>query len=250
MKQLARDIFRTVGLDVGRYRSRRSLEGFLEIVFAAYGINVVIDVGANVGQYAEKLRRLGFKGRIVSFEPIPNTFSLLVEKMRHDQNWVGHNKALGRETTAVKMFYDPIQTDMASLYTPSIGVPDILKRWEVAKKEEVTVQMERLDELFASCIANIDEPRVFLKCDTQGHDLEVLQGGPKSLAQICVLQIEVPVVHLYNKLRSFGEIMDALKDMNFLPCAFCPVTTIGENGISVLEFDCIAVRSVSQTSGG
>ena len=247
MNNTVKELLRTVGLDIGRYRSRRSLDGFLEVVLTAYDINVVIDVGANIGQYARKVRKLGFVGEIVSFEPIPSTYSLLVEMMGKDMQWRGFNKALGREPGVVQMVYEPGQTDMASLYSPSKSVPEILQRWEAAKKEEVTVQMETLDTLFSECVARISKPNVFLKCDTQGHDLDVLQGGLCSLPHISVVQIEVPVVHLYDNLRSFGEIMNAIREMDFLPCAFYPVTTIGREGITVLEFDCLAVRSSRAT---
>lgn len=243
MKQFVRDIFRKIGLEVGSYRSRRSLEGFLEMLFEAYEINVTIDVGANIGQYAKKLRRLGFKHRVVSFEPIPNTFSQLFENLRGDPNWIGYNKALGREVGKVEMVYEPEQTDMASLYNPSASVPDIFAKWKQAEKHHVTVQMDTLDNVFSECIVGITGPNIFLKCDTQGHDLEVLKGGHRSLETIRAIQIEIPIIHLYERTTSFGRIIDSLKEMGFEPCAFYPVTITGRNDISVVEFDCIAVRS-------
>jgi len=248
VKELAKNIFRTFGIDIGWHRSRRSLEGFLQVLFEEYEINLAIDVGANTGQHAKTLRDLGFNGKIVSFEPIPATFAELSMNMKSDRNWSGYNCALGREAAEVKMIFDSVQTDMASLYTPSSAVPEILQRWAQSEKQEIKVQMETLDDQFGNCIANVKDPSIFLKCDTQGHDLDVLQGGLKALSHVRVVQIEVPIVHLYNGSPSFGAIVDTLNDMNFLPCAFFPVTTLGKNEITVLEFDCIAVRAPKKES--
>jgi FkbM family methyltransferase len=244
MKRFVKKLFRTLGLDIGRHKSRLTIEGFTQVLFDAYDINVVVDVGANVGQYAKTIRTMGYKGRIVSFEPIPASYSELSKNLSRDHNWFGHEKALGRETSKANMIYESDQTDMASFYNASTAVPDMFLRWQQADKKQVTVQMDTLDNVFADCIADIVEPHVFLKCDTQGHDLEVLKGGVQSLGYVQVIQIEVPIVHLYKGTSSFGETIDALMEMQFMPCGFYPVTATGKDKISVLEFDCIAIRSV------
>ena len=248
MKAVTKRILRSLGIDIGWVRSRRSLEGFLQVLFDTYGINLAIDIGANTGQHAKALRAFGFAGRIVSFEPIPQTFAELSRNMREDPNWVGYNCALGRECAEVTMIHDSVQTDMTSLYPPASTVPDTLKRWASSDKEEIVVPMKTLDEQFADCIGNIKEPSVFLKCDTQGHDLEVLKGGLRSLGQVRIVQIEVPVVHLYKGSNSFGTIVDSLRDLGFQPCAFYPVTTFGSNATRVVEFDCIAVHATDGQS--
>src|SRR5215470_941975 len=64
-------------------------------------INVVLDVGANTGQFALFLRSLGYRGRIVSFEPLTEAFAALQRNGAGDTNWSLHNLALGDvETTA------------------------------------------------------------------------------------------------------------------------------------------------------
>ncbi len=58
-------------------------------------INCVLDVGANRGQFAERLRRLGYRGWIVSFEPVPEAYQRLSHRFRNDERWRGFQIALG-----------------------------------------------------------------------------------------------------------------------------------------------------------
>ncbi len=64
-------------------------------VLSKYRANVVIDVGANRGQYARALRRTGYKGWIVSFEPVLLDYEALVEAAARDPRWTVHQLALG-----------------------------------------------------------------------------------------------------------------------------------------------------------
>src|SRR5262245_27620242 len=59
------------------------------------GIGLVLDVGANRGQFGKLLRQLGFRGRIVSFEPLKDAFATLRRLTANDPLWECHNLALG-----------------------------------------------------------------------------------------------------------------------------------------------------------
>jgi hypothetical protein len=91
---------------------------------------------------------------------------------------------------------------MASLYSPSTSVPDMFVRWQQAENKKVVVQMDTLDNVFADCIANINESKVFLQCDSQGHDL-----GCKRAAQNHLLKFRPYILssgfHLYKRISSF-----------------------------------------------
>src|SRR3712207_10877 len=60
-------------------------------------INCVFDVGANRGQFAGELRGIGYRGRIVSFEPVRAEFEVLEKRFAGDRDWRGLRMALGRE---------------------------------------------------------------------------------------------------------------------------------------------------------
>src|SRR5215471_14850146 len=68
---------------------------FLQELLPKLAIDHVIDVGANVGQFAESIRYMRFRGPITSFEPVPEAFEALKTRMQSDEGWTGHNLAIG-----------------------------------------------------------------------------------------------------------------------------------------------------------
>src|SRR5690348_14983189 len=64
-------------------------------LIARHGVSLVLDVGANAGQYASALRASGYSGEILSFEPIPDAYRRLAEAAVADALWQTRNVALG-----------------------------------------------------------------------------------------------------------------------------------------------------------
>src|SRR5665647_400335 len=93
VRNRVRALVRHLGYDVIRYpnddlaRRMRLLE--------THGVNVVFDIGANIGQYAQTLRGLGFAGRIVSFEPVADAYRQLTRTSSGDSQWTAVNVGLG-----------------------------------------------------------------------------------------------------------------------------------------------------------
>src|SRR5688572_8587852 len=73
----------------------------LERFLTDFQIDCVFDVGANEGQYAEKLREIGFRGSIISFEPIPALASVLRRKATRDPDWIIEEIALDETVRTV-----------------------------------------------------------------------------------------------------------------------------------------------------
>jgi len=62
---------------------------------AVHDVDLVIDVGANIGQYASGLRKRGYLGRIWSFEPIDTAFKQLQSAAKGDDRWMVTQTAVG-----------------------------------------------------------------------------------------------------------------------------------------------------------
>ena len=58
-------------------------------------IELVLDVGANAGQYATRLRDDGYRGQLISFEPTSDAFALLQDAAADDPQWQTRQLALG-----------------------------------------------------------------------------------------------------------------------------------------------------------
>lgn len=95
-RKLIKKIANRFGFDVIRIQNNHCfLEKHLSNVFAKYSIDCVIDVGANTGQYAALLRRMGFNGWVVSFEPVESVFEKLAEGAMGDEKRLCYQLALG-----------------------------------------------------------------------------------------------------------------------------------------------------------
>ena len=167
LTQSARELLQRVGFDVVRYLS-------LNTVFCAHGINVVFDVGANVGQYGSKLRRLGYRGRIVSFEPQRMPFEDLSRLAARDPDWTAVQLGLGSADDQKEMnIYDG--TVLGSMLTLDQTAYD----FHVRKVGTETIQIRTVDGILDQYAK--PEDRVFLKIDTQGFEKEILRGAARSL---------------------------------------------------------------------
>ena len=190
--------------DIVRYYSLAEILNDLKIA-------LVLDVGANVGQFATELRTFGYGGRIVSFEPVSLAFRDLEGRSKTDPAWEVMNIGLGENDERRTM-----QIDRGSRFNSILS-----KRPELAiisnvnqDMTEETIQIRRLDSIFDQvCPSKTD---CFLKIDTQGYERQVLQGGNKSLAHIKGLQLELSLTPLYQDQPTIDEMLSYLREHGFV----------------------------------
>lgn len=218
-----------------------SLSWQLRTVFAALHINCVIDVGAHHGEFGMLMRQsVGFQGRIVSFEPSPSSYQRLLSISSAGPQWLAFPFALGpqRGHAELRLFEESVFNSL--LPTTSFARDRFGRELsEIAVKE---VEIRTLDDCLPTCVANLAQPRVFLKLDTQGYDQRVLQGAEETLAYVVALQSELAVRHLYEDAPDFVSAMRSIVDLGFAPVGFFPVSR-EVDGVRVIEFDVVAVRS-------
>lgn len=207
-----------------------------------FEINCVIDVGANVGQYAQGLRGLGYEGYIVSFEPVRELYEKLLEVSRNDAQWIVHPFALGSRAfrTQIHITRGPV---FSSFLKPNLASEELFGDVaKVSRMEEVEVR--RLDSVLDEVSDHIQNPRIFLKMDTQGYDLEVFSGLGEQLQKVTCLQSEVSAIPIYEGMPRLLEAITRFESHGFEITGLFPVT---REGITwrVIEFDCIMVRTAS-----
>ncbi len=195
-------------------------------------INSVIDVGANRGQTGKLLRGMGFDGHIFSFEPEVHNFAFLERECQKDSLWECYPIALGEKTTRSVLRINPQSYEMSSLLDFQHPPEGML--------EEI-VNIQSLDSIFHSLVKSIDEPRVFLKIDTEGYDLKVFQGEVQSVDYIQGLQVEVFLQPVYQEVPCYWEAMREYEQAGFEPVHFSPVA-MTENG-TILCLNSLMKRS-------
>jgi FkbM family methyltransferase len=211
----------------------------LRELFEAKAIDCVFDVGAFNGHFGNFLRkRVGFKGTILSFEPQPEPFRALEERSRRDAHWHAFPVALGEQPGEFEM--NVMNTLWySSFLTPSAATPrELVSRNTI--ESTVRVRVERLADRYDVLAASHEFTRPFLKMDTQGFDLQVLQGALPRIERFHGLQSEVAVIQLYAGMPDWVEALAAYQKAGFALCGFFPVCR--DNQLRAVELDVVMVR--------
>jgi FkbM family methyltransferase len=232
LKELVRGAFARAGYDVFQRRSGYSLISFIE----NHAINVVIDVGANRGQFARRLISQGYKGRLVSFEPIAELAEALEALRGEHADWQVHPVALG-DFDGERALNISRSNDFSSFLEHTAESENAFSGIAIDKRRAVRVR--RLDDID---LGLDNDSRVFLKLDTQGYDRAVLEGAVATLPRVHGMQVELPIHRLYKNTWSFREAIAYLDDIGFVPSQFWPVATFPGDPASAIEMDCVLRR--------
>jgi FkbM family methyltransferase len=187
------------------------------------------------------LRRIGYIGLIVSFEPITSNFDVLEQVRADDAEWRTHRLALGSTKGQAPMRVFAGTTFHSFLPPSEYGLSRFPDKMRLERTE--TVPVERLDNILDDLVEGVEDPQIFLKVDTQGYDLEVIRGLGTKTAAISALQIEMAVNPIYQEAtNSFADALSYLQRLGFQVSGLFPVTFNSENKIQVVEFDCLMCR--------
>lgn len=182
--------------------------------FRVLGTSLVIDVGANHGQSGRLLRRLGYRGRIISFEPQPHAVRVLREGAQRDGNWVIVDCGVGDEEGALPLHV--MAEDVFSSFLPASDAGRELFHGAVAVKEVLEVPVRRLDAILPELGVDLARERgVHLKVDTQGFDMRVIRSAGMLLRHVASIQIELDVLPTYEGQSSL-EYLDELRELGAL----------------------------------
>ena len=195
-------------------------------------IGCVLDVGANRGQFASLLRRLGYRGPIVSFDPNPAAFAVLQATFGADPAWRGFPYALGAAHDRL-VLHVPETSEYGSL----LG----LERSGQAELHAVETDVRRLDAVFDEVTRGLAAERFFLKTDTQGYDVEVLRGAAGCLERVWGLLAELSVVPLYDGAPRYTDALAYYESLGFA-LLHLSVVKHNERDGTVMEYDGLFVR--------
>jgi FkbM family methyltransferase len=197
--RLVRDIPALGEADLGLQQILRLLE-----------IDVVFDVGASFGQYGERLRKIGYLGHIVSFEPQQAAFSVLREKTLKDGNWDAVRVALGDQEITQDL--NVSQNSMSSSFL--LSAPNILSiEPRIARVRTEGVTVRRLDQIYGSLSSS--GTNFFLKLDVQGYEPNVLTGASEFLLTCRAVQMEIALLASYQSQLPFRDMVELMLQKRF-----------------------------------
>ena len=216
-RHLLQSLFKSFGYQISRYHAIKDPRIARQRWFEDHGVTVVFDVGANSGQYALELRKHGFAGQIISFEPLSSAFAELRRNALGQRNWVTINKALGATSGMATI-------NIAGNSWSSSLLDMLPKHLESAPESKyITKETITVSTLDAECEEHgIACDFAFLKIDAQGYTFPVLDGAEQSLRNLKGIQVEMSLVSLYESEALIEEVIHRLREAGFTPMLIKP----------------------------
>lgn len=232
----ARTMIRRTGYDITR--ASGSFPGHLQRLFHELQIDLVVDVGANRGQYGRFLRTaVGYRGAILSYEPVASAFDALAAVAAADGRWVAERMAIGATDGSLAINVAAAD-DLSSFLLPSqLGRAFLGEALGGTRQESVRVT--RLEAVLGAYDPE-GTSRVFVKVDTQGYEAEVLGGLGDRATAVAAIQLELPTISLYEGMMDYAQLLTITNDMGFVVTGLFPITPV--NSFAAVDLDCVTVR--------
>ena len=191
LKELTKKITKGLGYEIQGGVRAYAAERTMTEMFRQEQVNLILDVGANCGQFAEGLWASGYAGRLISFEPLAVPHAKMRAKAGAYPNWtIADRTAVGSEVGTVNIHVS--ENSVSSSILPMLP-SHLAAAPQSGYTTTETVPVSRLDDLCSFTPAD----RVGLKIDVQGFERQVIDGAPRVLKACRALVIEMCLVPLY-----------------------------------------------------
>lgn len=228
-------------LPLQRRLAEEARDAHLRWLLAALEVDLVLDVGANRGQFGQALRAGGYAGRLVSCEPASGPRALLEEAAAGDDAWEVRPWALGDRDGEALLHAVDEQSELGSLQPASTfgrSWKDVMDR---TRDEAVAVR--RLDSVWPEVGGGA--ARVLLKLDTQGHDLAAFRGAGALVAPggpVVALVTEVAHLPIYDDVPLMAAHLAEVEAAGWALAGLYPVS-FDPPTLRAVEHDAVLVRA-------
>tara|TARA_B100001105_G_C22299806_1_gene403299 strand:- start:101 stop:943 length:843 start_codon:yes stop_codon:yes gene_type:complete len=181
-------------------------------------INFSIDIGANVGKYT-KLLLAETNSEVIAFEPLPKAFEELKEIEKNFSSRLNvYNFGIGNKNSNLELNYSTEKSELASF----IEDLDKLSFIDSKNNKKIIVEVMTLDSFFKKYEQTYKEKEIdLLKIDTEGFELEVLNGASETLInkKPKFIQIEFNWHQLFREqtIYKFSKILSNYEVFKILP---------------------------------
>jgi|694.fasta_scaffold155897_2 FkbM family methyltransferase len=237
IKEFIKSFCRSFGLELKQYNIQNSENLLLKRCTDYFQIDLIIDVGANVGQYATAMRSVGYSKQLISFEPLAKAFGRLATVASNDSAWEVFNLGLGSSQQELTINVSENLASSSFLSVTALSTQaEPLSQFSGTQK----VNVVRLDHFLKERINNFEN--VFLKIDVQGFELEVLKGAEGILKNVKAIQLEMSFVPLYVDGPLYSDILFWIERNGFEVYSIIPGFRNLESG-QLLQADGIFTRT-------
>jgi FkbM family methyltransferase len=220
---------------------------YLKKLFALLEVDLVIDVGGNLGQYSGLLReRVRYRGPLITVEPIPEMATTLRRRFGHDKSWALMECAIGDKPGA-SVLNVMHGHELSSLLEPDRSHTEFLDKLNRVQ-HRIEIEVKTIDQLMAEHPLAQRARNVYLKLDVQGFELHVLRGAGQSLSRIVALQAEASVIPLYTGIPPYHSLMRDIEALGF-QLSFVPAHNYTQFP-DMIDFDCHFVSRAAMVSRG
>ncbi len=218
VKKVLDTLFHPLGLNVERYFGKELALKSLVKVARQNGIDLLLDVGANTGQFSIKMIEAGFDKQVISFEPLSSAYPVLLKNTKSYSNWKAFDRcAIGDADGEIEI--------NISLNSHSSSILQINKEHTDAAPSAAFVDKEKvaIRKLDSISTAFDSFKNILLKIDTQGFEKNVLAGAERLIEQkVKIIQLEMSLLPLYEGVIPFEEMVSYMNRVNFKPLFYSP----------------------------
>lgn len=177
-------------------------------------VRTVIDVGANIGQFAQFILRIFPNAELFCFEPLAGPFQELKSWADKQKNikLTAFNMAIGDVQGLRELYYHPDHSPSSSL----LNSTDLLETVypDTRRQERVTATLTTLDNAMVGLIDNI-QTDILIKLDVQGYEDRVIRGGRNTFDRAKAVLIEVNLDAFYEGQATFRDILLMLHELGY-----------------------------------
>jgi FkbM family methyltransferase len=211
-KNFAKKLFSKLGYKISKLTGIEIIDndnafgGMKSLMNEADQRGIFFDVGANTGQTIQLLEKYFPAGNIYAFEPGKSAFNELKRKFTGNRSLHLENIALGSNEEVKEFFENTFSTMSSFLHLGKEGWGEVI--------EKTKIKLTSIDQFCKK--ENISHINI-LKSDTQGFELEVLNGAKEMLSNKAIqfVYLEINFIELYKELPTFSDIYNFLNGYGY-----------------------------------